>query len=134
MNPKTVREFGFILTGFFLVFPFIGMAVRVFITHKEFHYWWGWFVLSILALGINLFVSQFMAFIYHVAMFAAYGISWVVMRLMLGILFYLVLSPLSITMRLLGKDILEQKINRNAQTYWNKRTPREGVERYEHLF
>lgn len=134
MNPKTVREFGFILTGFFLVFPLLGNAVRVLIAHKEFHYWWGWFVLSILALGINLFVSQFMAFIYHAAMFVAHGISWVVMRLVLGILFYLVLSPLSITMRLFGKDILDQKIDRNAQTYWNKRTPREGVEHYEHLF
>ena len=133
-NPKTVREFGFILTGFFVLAPLVVSIIRIFFAHQGFHYRLNWLVLAIAAFLINIFLPQVMTLIYHVAIFITHPISWVMMRVMLGILFYVVLSPVSIIMQLLGKDILDQKINKNAASYWKKHTPRANIEGYERLF
>ena len=134
IHPKTVREFGFILTGVLLLFPFLGNLIGVIFKAKAFHYWLGWPVVSVIVLLINLFVPSLMRLIYQIAMFIAHGISWVMMRLILGIFFYLVLSPVSLAMRALGRDLLDQKIDKNQTTYWKKRTVRVTREQYERLF
>ena len=85
LNPKIIREFGFILTGVLLLFPALASGLKVFFAHQAFHYWLGWPVLSIAALLVNLFAPKVMSFIYRVAMFMAHGISWVMMRLVLGV-------------------------------------------------
>ena len=90
--------------------------------------------MSVIALSINLFIPSLMRLIYQIAMFIAHGISWVMMRLILGIFFYLVLSPVSLTMRALGRDLLDQKIDKNQTTYWKKRTVKVTREQYERLF
>ncbi|MBI3999029.1 MAG: hypothetical protein HY351_00290 [Candidatus Omnitrophica bacterium] len=133
-NPKTVREFGFILTGVLLLFPAAASGLKVFFAHQAFHYGLGWPILSLIVLFVNLFALKVMLLIYRIAMFVAHGISWVVMRLILGVFFYLVLSPVSITMQLLGKDILDQKIDPQAASYWKKKTPPPNREQYERLF
>ena len=133
-KPKTVREFGFILTGFFALAPLAAGAIRFFFAHQEFHFRFGWFFVALVAFLINIFLPRLMGFIYHAAMFVALPISWVMMRLVLALLFYLVLSPVSIIMKLIGKDILNEKIDRSAATHWRKRTPQSNVEAYEHLF
>ncbi|MBI4372530.1 MAG: hypothetical protein HY585_02235 [Candidatus Omnitrophica bacterium] len=134
LNPKTIREFGFILTGFLLLFPVLASGIKVFFAHQPFHYWLGWPCLSLSALLLNLFAPQGMSEVYRWAMLAAHGISWVMMRLILGLFFYLMMSPISIAIRILGKDILDQKIDPNASSYWKKREPRANRERYERLF
>ena len=133
-DPKTVREFGFILSGFFLCAPIAVALIKTFFGRQPFHYWWGWLFFSAAALGINLFLASWMALIYRAAMFIAHGISWVMMRVILGILFYLVISPLSIAMRLLGKDLLDEKIDKSAATYWRKRSSQFNRGQYEKLF
>lgn len=133
-TPKVVREFGFILAGFFLLFPLFANLLGMWLARKSFHYWFGWPFLSIAALAINIFLSRFMSLIYRVAMFVARMISEVIMRVLLGILFYLVLSPMGVTMRALGKDLLDEKIDRTSITYWKKRTTRPAREQYERLF
>lgn len=67
-------------------------------------------------------------------MMVAEVISWVVLRVILGILFYLILSPVNWVMSFLKKDILDQKLDPNASTYWKKRTGFSTKERYERLF
>ena len=42
-------------------------------------------------------------------------------RIIMTILFYLVLTPIGIIMRVLGKDILDQKIDKNKASYWHAR-------------
>lgn len=134
MNPKTVREFGFILAGFLLLFPLFANGLGMLFAAKPFHYWLGWPFLSATALLTNLFLLEVMSLVYRGAMWAGHGISWLMMRFVLGLLFYFVLSPIGITMRFLGKDILDQKIDRNASSYWKKRTVKRTRDEYERLF
>ena len=42
-------------------------------------------------------------------------------RVVLSVLFYLVITPISLAMRVFGKDILDQRIDRSAASYWHKR-------------
>lgn len=41
-------------------------------------------------------------------------VSW----LILSVLFYAVLTPIGLVMRILGKDILDQRIDKNRDSYW----------------
>ena len=47
----------------------------------------------------------------------------IVSPIALGILFYGVVTPTGVFMRLLGKDLLRQRFDRSAKTYWIARTP-----------
>lgn len=47
-----------------------------------------------------------------------HGIGWVNTRLLLGIIFYLVFTPIGVLMRLSGKDMMNRKLDPNASTYW----------------
>lgn len=45
-------------------------------------------------------------------------INWIITRFVLCILFYFVLTPISIIFRLFGKKFLDLKFNKSANSYW----------------
>jgi len=47
----------------------------------------------------------------------------IVSPIVLGIMFFLVITPMGTVMRLLGKDPLRLRYDENASTYWVDRTP-----------
>jgi hypothetical protein len=47
----------------------------------------------------------------------------VVSPVVLGAMFYLVITPFGLTMRIMGKDLLRMKLDRDANSYWIIRTP-----------
>ena len=127
VESKKVREFGLILAGLLSLFGLIAF----FRGHQ--HYVWEW----PLAAGVflmTLAAPSALALVYRTWMLLAQGISWVLLRVILGILFYLVLSPVSMAMRLAGKDLLEEAIDRGAKSYWQKRPEPMGREQYERLY
>ncbi len=54
-------------------------------------------------------------------MMVAVILGWVMTRIILSILFYLVITPISLLGRLFGKRFLDLKIDRSATSYWIKR-------------
>ena len=42
----------------------------------------------------------------------------IVSPIIMGIIFFLVVTPTGIIMRLLGKDLLRQKLNKSKKSYW----------------
>jgi hypothetical protein len=65
----------------------------------------------------------------------AFALGWVNTRLILGIVFYLIFTPAGLVMRLLGKDPLVLRFDRQATTYWVRRKPQDpSKKRYENLF
>jgi len=56
--------------------------------------------------------------VYIVWMKLAFILGWLNTRFLLVILFYLVLTPIGLMIKLLGIDLLERKINKNQKTYW----------------
>lgn len=50
--------------------------------------------------------------------YATYPLGWVVMHVILGIVFYLVITPIGLIMRAAGKDPMNRKPDPQANTYW----------------
>jgi hypothetical protein len=67
----------------------------------------------------NLFFGA-MAFVQWVA----HSIGWVSLRVILGILFFGVLTPLAVVCRAMGRDVLDLKRSPDKHTYWR---PKPGV-------
>jgi hypothetical protein len=63
-------------------------------------------------------------------------LGYFVSRVLLTIIFYLVITPTGLLMRLCGKDPMERKWDPEATTYWKKREqdPDASIERYEKQF
>jgi len=45
-------------------------------------------------------------------------LGWVMTRVVLATVFYLIITPISFISRLLGKDLLSLKINTKQSSYW----------------
>jgi hypothetical protein len=48
--------------------------------------------------------------------------------------YYLLLTPVGLVFRLIGRDPLRRRFDRNATTYWIARRPPETSDRYFHQF
>ena len=42
----------------------------------------------------------------------------IVAPIVMGIVFFLVVTPIGIIMKIIGSDLLNKKINKNSKTYW----------------
>lgn len=81
--------------------------------------------ISLAALGalcglLSLAAPQANRWLYVGLMVVTWPIGFVVSFVMLGVLFFLVVSPISFIMRLLGRDTMHRRFDRNAPTYWRK--------------
>jgi hypothetical protein len=84
---------------------------------------WGLGGLSI-ALGLSR--PRWMRYVFLGWMWAAFPIGWTVSHLLLGAIYYLVITPIGLAMRLLGRDPMLRRFDRNATSYWSPR--RENVD------
>ena len=48
-------------------------------------------------------------------------IGSIVSKIMLTVLFYAVFTPVAVILRLIGKDPLNKKLDKNADSYWHER-------------
>lgn len=83
---------------------------------------WRWF----LGVGCGLFalsrVSYALMKPVHIGwMTIAQVLGWFSTRLLLGIFFYLIITPTAVVMKLLGKDLLSEQWDREAKSYWVKK-------------
>lgn len=51
----------------------------------------------------------------------AHALGWINTRLILTALFYLVFTPIALIIRLMRKDLLDVKIEKNRESYWRKK-------------
>ncbi|HUI10336.1 MAG TPA: SxtJ family membrane protein [Bacteroidota bacterium] len=123
-----VRQFG-------LLFGALGFLAAAYaaLAHHRVAWWW-------LGAGALFTIAGLAAYpllrpVYRAWMKFAFALAWVNTRVLLGVFFYLVLTPVGLLMRLLGRDLIDQKIDRSAATYWKARKPAAfDPTRYERLF
>ena len=110
------RSLGFTFAAFFAL-----LAVWPWLRHKSFHS--GWLILSAVFLLIGWLAP---GLLHPVArLWAGLGrlLQRIVNPIVTSLIFYLVFVPMGLVFRLLGKDPLRMKIERNAETYWMRRNP-----------
>lgn len=110
-DSRKLREFALVVsTGFLLLFTALPWTL-----HKSPQLW----PVGLAALlgAIALVHPAWLAPLYQFWMRAGQALGWVNSRLILGILFYVVITPIGLAMRALGKDPLHLSIDRDATTY-----------------
>ena len=64
----------------------------------------------------------------------ALPIGFVISNTLLILLYYLVVTPIALIFRLIGRDALHRRPDRDAATYWVPRTPPASLKRYFRQF
>lgn len=73
--------------------------------------------------------------VFHVVwMRFAYAIGWVNSRMLLALIYYLVMTPMGLVQRLVGRDALRRR-GPQSSSYWLPRSsPKQSKEQFERLF
>ena len=110
---KDLKSFGFII-GFIL------MLISVFLFFREKDSFIYFFSIGLIFNGLGIIIPAALKPFYKIWMTFAIIIGWVMTRVILSVLFYLIISTIGIFARLVGKDFLNLKSKSN-ESYWNIR-------------
>jgi len=83
-------------------------------------FYWLFVVGGLLVVG-GMFARGALRPLYEGWMKLASGLAWLNTRLVLGVFFYLIFTPIGLVLRLSGKDLLNTKLDRQLPTYWIRR-------------
>ena len=80
-----------------------------------------------LAIGITLFITAItipfiLKPVYWIWMIFATILGWIMTRIILSILFYVILTPIGLISRLFGKQFVELRWDKSNDSYWNFRS------------
>lgn len=123
-GPKELRSFGltvggvFALIGLLLCWKGRGAGPALFLT------------------GAGLLIAGFaipsvLKPVQKAWMTLALAMGWVMTRVILSIVFYLVLTPLGLLVKLSAKDLLDLKLEPDAKSYWHPRKRKYQKSDYE---
>jgi len=70
--------------------------------------------------------------IYRPWMGFAFALGWIVSRVLLSMLFYLVVTPTGLVARLSGKEFLDINMKRKKESYWIKK--KDSAIQYEKMY
>ena len=68
--------------------------------------------------------------VYWIWMKLAHLLGWVNTRLLLGIIFFVIITPMAIVMKVFGRDALNRKVDKDVDSYWIPRPPIESVKEH----
>ncbi len=117
-SPRQLNQFGFVWLGFMTFFGIVA-----------------WFRLGYPGLARGLWLAAvavpiigwlapaFMRLVFVGMSYLAWPIGFVVSHLVLAAVYYLVLTPIGLVVRLLGYDPMRRRFDREAASYWVERPP-----------
>ncbi len=113
-SKKKLREFGLLIGSIFLV-----AAVVLFYYGKDSFYYFS--IVGLVLIIPAIFYPKILLPLHKVWMAISVILGYFSTRLILGILFYLVITPMGLIAKLFGKDFLDRKIDNDKESYWIKR-------------
>ena len=127
-DNKAIRDFG-ILIGFIL------LIIAGILFYKETESYELIILLGIAFIGLGLGMPIILKPFYSIWMYFAVVLGWFMTRLILGLLFYIIVSPIGLISRLFGKRFLELKNSSLNSSYWNyKNNQRTSHQDFEKQF
>lgn len=96
-------------------------------------------VAAIFFIGLIIFTSSMISLkvtrgIYLGLILVTMPIGLAVSFTLMAVFYYLLLTPLGLIFRLIGRDSLGRKFDPNTNSYWIVRQPPENLDRYFHQF
>lgn len=127
LDDKGLRKFG-LITGiivvvlFALFFPWVFDATSM--------PTWPWIIAALLWIPALVWPGSLKS-VYVTWMKIGHGLGWINSRIILGIVFYTVVLPMGLIMRLLGKDPMTRKYDQTAASYrvQSMREPKDRLEK-----
>ena len=124
-DNKTLKQFALIgLVGF----PGVGAVA----------YWvWQTPTLAMVLAGLGIAVwllsmihTPSVRYVYVAMSVAAYPIGFVVSHVVLAAVYYLLITPMGLVFKLIGRDALERRFDRQSATYWQPHAAANSPDRY----
>tara|TARA_B100000700_G_scaffold311644_1_gene394194 strand:+ start:31 stop:441 length:411 start_codon:yes stop_codon:yes gene_type:complete len=126
-NTKNIRSFG-ITIGIIL------FSVSALLYYYSENYYQILLFIASGFLWLSIIIPILLKPVYLVWMSFAVILGWIMTRVILSSLFYLIITPIGIITRLLGEDFLALKTS-NSDSYWNERDrSKELNQNYEKQF
>jgi hypothetical protein len=127
-DNKAIRNFG-------ITFLFVLSAIGGLLLFKGRNVGYVWIGLGGLFFLLGLWVPLALRGVYQVWMGLAVVLGYFMSRIILSLVFYLVVTPIGLLLKISGKDILNQKWDTKADSYWRKRdTKPADKKQYEKLY
>lgn len=118
INTKQLRSFGLTVGG---IFALIGVWPVV--LQDAGSQWWALIIAAFLILPA-LIVPTSLSWVYKRWMALGHIMGWINTRIILGFVFYFIVTPMGFVRRLLGKDPMGKQIRPDMNTYRIIRKPR----------
>ena len=112
-SRKDLKNFG-VTIGFILLM----IGAFLFVREKDSFIYFS--SIGLIFIGLSIITPTVLKPAYKIWMTFAVIIGWVMTRVILSVLFYLIISTIGIFARLVGKDFLNLK-SKNTESYWNIR-------------
>jgi Saxitoxin biosynthesis operon protein SxtJ len=113
-DKNTLRKFG-LTVGIVLLL----VGIVLYLTGKSSAVVFGG--VGVLLMLFGLILPNILKPLNKIWMILAVILGWFMSRLILFILFYIVLTPIGIFLRIIGKDFLNLRTDKNCDSYWEKR-------------
>ncbi len=113
LSRSSLRKFGLVVGAIFLLLGFWLLYRQGEPLPRNL----AWAVGGVLVLTGGL-LPALLGPVYRVWMGLAFTLGWVVSRVLLALIFYVIVTPISLIMRLAGKRPLVLKMDEGAPTYW----------------
>ena len=112
-NKHELRQFG-------LVVGIVSLLVSAFFFWKNIWVWNYFLYIGCILVVFGFLLPYLLKPIYIPWMILSNIIGWIMTRVILSVIFYLIMTPIGLITRLLGEDFLGLK-NIGSSTYWNSR-------------
>ena len=112
-TPRELRKFGYLVGSVFLLISLAGVFKH-----------WSLVILVILGIAGVYLLAAGLLFpvslrrVYGIWMGFAFALGWIVSRIILILLFYLILTPIGIAARLSGKKFIDTSYPDSKSSFW----------------
>lgn len=127
-SRKDLRKFGFTIGVVLLI-------IAGFLIWNQKNSGYYFLAVGVIIFMAGLFIPSILRPLNKAWMTLAILLGWVMTRVILSLLFYLIITPISLIARISGKHFLDFKIDKSRSSYWEKRNDVASLpENYERQF
>jgi hypothetical protein len=117
-DKKQLRSFGLIVGGIFA-----GIGLWPVVVHSAEPRWWSIIVAAVLICPALIYPKS-LFWIHKSWMMLGHVLGWINTRIILGAIFYAVVTPIGVIRRWLGKDPMGRRLRPDLESYRVVRKPR----------
>ena len=127
-GKKDIRSFG-------ITFGIIFLIIAGFLYYQEKDSFQLFIYLAGSFSGLGIILPIILKPFYMIWMIFAVILGWFMTKVILSLLFYLIITPIGLFLRIIGKDLLNLKEKKQQKSYWNMRNSEEEQnQNYEKQF